>query len=371
MKIATFNFENLFFRDQRLITKSNSECLNSWMEEFERLMTKETRPHKNFVRLRELSFLLGFHQTALEPFVILRRKAGQLYMRKRAGLIESKASPGTSWNGWIKITSRPIDEMAVRNKARLISEVNPDVLIVQEVEDRQSLLDFNEFYLPQEAQFSNIYVLGGNDGYGRELGIMTRFSVNISQVKNYADSLMSDGKPLFETDFQEYELSSQQGDSFVIMSACFTEKGNSPDQSDLQRKLQSEEVALAYERRRLKGFNNVVVAGTFFVPSYCNSVSPLLRGTDLKEINRHRTFNVDLDNGHDSSYFSLGAYRMGVNTKQLDYLLLSPNLYHQVKSSGLNRKGIFPSKADQYKPYSTVDSEVTQASSHPMLWFST
>ena len=369
MKVASFNMENIFFRDERLIKKNVSNCLSSWMAEFEDLMSRESRPQKNYVRLRELSFLLGFHQSALEPYVILRRKAGQLYMRRRTSEPEIKAHVSTGWNGWIKLCSRPIDEIALRNKARLITEVNPDVLIVQEVEDRQSLLDFNEIYLPEEVQYSNVYVLGGNDSMGRELGILTKSSVSISGAKNYADKIMKNGKNLFDLDFQEYDLIDAKGDSLVIMSACMVEKEPGQEKADLHRKSQAEEIALTYEKRRGNGFKNVIIAGTFNVPSYCETLSPLLQGTDLKEIKKHKSFNVDLDQGKDAGYYSLGAYRKGVNTKQQDYLLLSPELFQRVENSGLNRKGIFPGKKDQFKSYATVVSEQTQASSHPITWF--
>jgi hypothetical protein len=182
---------------------------------------------------------------------------------------------------------------------------------------------------------------------------------------------MMNGKNLFDLDFQEYELVNAKGDSVLIMSACMAEKESDHEKADVHRKLQAEEIALTYEKRRGNGFNKVIVAGTFNVPSYCESLSPLLRGTDLKEIKKHRTFNVDYDLGKDAAYYSLGAYAKGVNTRQQDYLLLSPDIFKRVESCGLNRKGIFPGKKDQFKSYSTVVSEQTQASSHPLIWFNT
>src|SRR5690606_37282007 len=85
-------------------------------------------------------------------------------------------------------------------------------------------------------------------------------------------------------------------------------------------------------------------------------------------IKKHRSFNVDLDEGKDADYFSLGAYRMGVNTKQKDYLLLSLELLKEVRNSGLNRNGIWPEKKIQYRVYDSLLSESQQASSHPVLW---
>lgn len=367
MKIATFNFENIFFRDERLIKKNHSYCLNSWMEEFETLMSRESRPNKNYVRLRELSFLLGFHQTALEPYVILRRKAGQLYMRRKTGEADVKASTATGWNGWIKLCSRPISERAILNKSRLISETNPDILVVQEVEDRQSLLDFNDHYLPEEVRFSNFYVLGGNDPYGRELGILTKSGYEILTAKNYADEELGENRFLFELDLQEYEIKTPQGENWTILSTWLSDKESNGDKNDQNRRIQAEMISEIYRTRLEEGKRNLVVVGTFHVPSYCDSVSPLLKDTTLKEVKRHASFKIDLDTGKDASYHSLGAYRMGVNTKQQDYFLVSPAAFLRISASGLNRKGIFADKG-QFTTYSTVDSEQTQASSHPIIW---
>lgn len=95
---------------------------------------------------------------------------------------------------------------------------------------------------------------------------------------------------------------------------------------------------------------------------------PLLRDTDLKDVAKHPSFNVDYDEGRDASYFRLGAYRMGVNIKQKDYLLLSPNLFDMVKDCGLNRKAVWPEKRPMWPIYSTLDSKKKAASEHPLVW---
>ena len=368
MKVATFNMENIFFRDERLIKKNVSYCLSGWMEEFESLMSKESRIHNKYVRMRELSFLLGFHQSALEPYVVLRRKAGQLYMKRRTGKPEFKASPFTGWNGWIKLCSRPIDEVAIQNKARLITEVNPDVLVVQEVEDRQSLIDFNEHFLPEEVKFSNIYVLGGNDQFGREMGIMAKKGFRIFSSRNYANKTVESGQFLFDQDFQLYEVGKEKEEKIIILSACLKEQDKPNEEADEFRKRQAEKIAQVYEQKKGEGHEQIIVTGTFNSPSFSDSLSPILRATDLQEIKKHKSFNVDLDEGIDAGYFSLGAYRKGVNIKQKDYLLFSPQLFNRLVDSGLNRKGVYPSKQDQYKVYGSVTSEQSQASNHPLLW---
>jgi len=68
------------------------------------------------------------------------------------------------------------------------------------------------------------------------------------------------------------------------------------------------------------------------------------------------------------SIFRLGAYKMGVNIKQRDYLLLSKTLYKIVKSSGLIRKGIWYKRQPQWEMLKTIKNETHIASEHPLVW---
>jgi hypothetical protein len=77
---------------------------------------------------------------------------------------------------------------------------------------------------------------------------------------------------------------------------------------------------------------------------------------------------VNFDKGKDAGYHSLGAYRMGVNIKQKDYLLLSPELFVKLKSSGLNRKGIWPVKQPMWTTYPTMQNKIHAASEHHAIW---
>ena len=366
MKIATFNIENIFHRDSTLVKRSLNESINLWVEEFEQLMCKTPRGGNEIARMRELSFLLGFHKSAFEPFVVMRRKAGELYLRKKNFKPENRAVPLNGWNGWVKVNSKPIYEEAIRNKARVISDINPDILLLQEVEDRQSLVDFNQHYLPEGVRFSEILLMAGNDREGRELAIMTKEGYAVINARSYANTLCN-GKRLFDKDLQEYEVKSPEGKKINILSVHLQDASLQDGAGDVIRKHQAGKVAEIYKRFS-KEEKQVVVAGTFNKPSFCDSISPLIRETSLKDIKRHRSFNVDLDKGKDAGYFSLGAYRMGVNLKQKDYLLSSPDIFNRIKRSGLNRKGIWPDKNGQWSCYEALHGQAHQASSHPALW---
>ncbi len=79
MKIATFNVQNLFHRDRSLIQKTTGKCVSDWIAEFDTLLKKEKSP-SNTERLMELSFLLDFDKTYQNPYVVMRKKVGELYL---------------------------------------------------------------------------------------------------------------------------------------------------------------------------------------------------------------------------------------------------------------------------------------------------
>ena len=45
-----------------------------------------------------------------------------------------------AWNGWVELIKEPVDEVATRMTARVISDLAADVLCVVEAEDRPSLV---------------------------------------------------------------------------------------------------------------------------------------------------------------------------------------------------------------------------------------
>ena len=128
MRIATFNIQNLFHRDKNLFERTFSRCITDWMEELDMLMRKPKNTLLEQDRIRELSFLLGFEKTSPRPYAVMRRKAGFLYMKGIQHSVETKASHLTNWNGWIELQTKPIAPEATDNKAKVIADVNADIL---------------------------------------------------------------------------------------------------------------------------------------------------------------------------------------------------------------------------------------------------
>jgi len=369
MKIATYNIQNIFHRDVNLVKRFIDENKELWTEEFENLLIKGIRCDRDYSRMRILSNFLGFEKTQDEPLLTMKHKMGHLHIKKTTDSTQYKATYLTNWNGWIKLNSKPINDTAIKHKAKVINEVDPDILILQEVEDRASLIEFNKYFLldQNKVKYRHIIYLETNDVFGRGIGILTKEGYRISSIKTHVNDLDSNGTPLFDMDLQEYEIKTFSGESVNILSAYLTDDLSGVEESNMKRKVQSQKIAEVY--RNLQTSKNLAaLMGTLNAPSYSDSISPLIKETDLKDITKHKSFEVDLDKGRGSNYFRMGAYKMGVNIRQKDYFMLCTKLFKAVKKSGLCRKGVWFKKQPQWDMLKTIKNENHAASEHPLVW---
>ncbi len=368
MKIASFNIQNLFHRDNVLLDSNSSENLKAWVEEFHLLMGQPARGESQLTRLRELAFLLGFSNTVKEPYLVMRRKGGQHYVKPQGVATEKKATAKLGWNGWVSLRNSPLDERAVRHKLCAVAEANADILVLQEVEDRQALMDFNALLKKRHKMgYDQILFLEGNDAHGRGMAVLARNGHIVESVSSHAHERYKKGKVLFETDTPVYSISTPGKERLVLVNAHFEAPSEKEDHHNL-RKRQAEFVADLYRSHIKNGNELVLICGTLNAPAYADALSPLLRDTQLKDISKHDDFEVDLDSGRDATYFRLGAFRKGVNIKQSDYMLCSPVLLAQLQGCGLQRKGMWSGKKVRWATYPQLRSKEQQASSHPLLW---
>lgn len=370
MKIATFNIQNLFHRDRSFLEKPYSKCVYDWVSELDNLIRKKNYNPTDSNRMRELSFLLGFDKSYQVPYAVMRRRAGFLFLKGMDYSKELQASELTDWNGWIALQTVPIHPTAIQNKARVISEVDPDILLLQEVEDKASLSEFNTELLPKFGcqPFERLFVVQGNNQGGHETAIMTKNGYEVISLKSHQFDTDENGATLFQNDFLEYEIKTPSNTVFWLLAVHLQPQDKDKEHSDNQRKKQAKRVAEVYQDLRSEGKDQIIIMGTLNSVSYCHSVAPLLQETNLKDITKHEHFNVDFDKGVDAGYFRLGAYRMGVNIKQMDYLLLSPELFKNVQKGGLNRKAIWPEKKPQWSIYSNIAKKEHEASGHPLVY---
>ena len=364
MKIATLNIENLFHRDKSLIRNGLSKCVTNWISELDALMPRMQKSVNDMERIRELTFLLGFENIDNHPYGVLRKRQGELFLKQRGFTNENRASQLTDWNGWIALHSVAIDHKAILNKARLVAEIDPDILILQEVEDKASLMDFNSIFLREYdiVPYDQVLVLEGNDARGLSMGILTKNGYRLDAVKSHGLDFVDRTDPIFDIDCQEYTITTPEGETLYILSSQFSSDNES------KRKIQARKVASIYDKMKAEGKELILVCGTLNDVSYSDCLSPLLRETDLEDVSRNPRCRADKDKGKDAGYFRMGAYRMGVNIKQKDYMLLSFEMTQKLITCGLNRKGMWPERNSKWEVYPTLKNKKHAASSHPLIW---
>src|SRR5690606_29300129 len=143
MKIASMNIQNLYHRDLSFKKASHARNLQCWLEEFQKLMVLPKKDNQTLERLRVLSCTLGFGPACRGSRMALRSKGGLHYIKATDQGRGPMASERLAWNGWMQLGSYALDQRMRKPKLECIVQTEPDILILQEVEDRQSLADFN------------------------------------------------------------------------------------------------------------------------------------------------------------------------------------------------------------------------------------
>lgn len=350
MKIATYNIQNLFHRHIDLIYENREIKLEQWNDEFEALLLKQSRQNSDYKRMRELAELMG-----------LRHSIGNLRLKRTiydSGDFKVFKSANTVL----------ISEKGIKNKIKVISQSNPDVLLLQEVESRASLIQFNKlvFKEAQESGYKEIIHLDGNDSRGLGMGILLKEGYRIRAIRSFSSERDIDGSFLFTNDLQSYKIETPLGQFVYVLCVQLTSDLIQRDY-DEKRTKQAKMVSKVYEELRSAGNEMIIVLGTLNAPKYSKSISPIM-DTDMINISELSNFEVELDTGVDSGYYRMGAYRKGVNVEQHDYLLVSPCLKELVCGSGMNRKAVWPLKRPEWDIYDTMKNERDAASDHPLIW---
>lgn len=370
MKIAYYNLQNIFHRPIDLVHRFRDDNRARWIAEFERLLQQRERSHTDFERMRILSHFLGFDVSDLSTPFTLRNRMGQLLVSRSLGTHKQRAGQMTDWEGWAKVDSIPIGEQAISNKAKVIQTVNPDIIVLSEVESRASLVDFNRYFLSDvdTDPYREVVFMETNDPFGRGMGFLAKAGINLVSLRTRVNELDASEKPLFDTDVQEYRFEMPSGNYLEMLCTHFVLREKDEESNRERQLLQSRSIAERLMQRKGHTDAEIILMGTLNAPAYSSAIAPLVKGSGLTDITKHPNFRGDVDKGQDAEYYRLGAYKMGVNIKQRDYLMLSDGLFAGVKECGLVRKGMWFNERPQWDMLKDIKSERDAASEHPLLW---
>jgi predicted extracellular nuclease len=141
----------------------------------------------------------------------------------------------------------------------------------------------------------------------------------------------------------------------------FKSKGfGSPAESNRKRKSQAQRVADIYRDLRAKGRKLIAIVGDLNDTPDSDPLSPLIGGTDVKDISAHADFD---DGGFKGTFGSSGP------GNKIDYLLLSPELTAKVRRGGVFRKGVWPGiQPPKWPKYDEMEKEIHAVSDHAAIW---
>ncbi len=359
MRIATYNIENLFFRHERFIkTKDgNQEALACELDE---LMISPTKKPSDYKRMREL-------WEALYPQNQRSQKNRTDQEWEWLEFINQSKLEGKAGLGVELLSCCSNSEMIlmgtkkVKNKARVIRDVVPDVLILQEVESRISLELFLRLFF--ENVYPNRIFVPTLDRFGRGMAILCKEGYSILAVKSFTDFKFVESS--FKYAAQLYRVSDNYGNRFDIANLHFFDLDCGQKKNPYQVNIIDEIVN--WLRMEMYGTAYRTIVGSLNILPHSELLSPFFETLKMVKSNDLDCFNTELDFGSGKDYHALGSYAKGVNLPQKDYLLVEKQLSNKTFEAGMNREGIIPQVNGQWQPCENL-SQSDSASGNPFLW---
>ncbi len=362
MRIASYNVESLFDRP-KIMNLADWAAGQSVLADYARVNTLFDKPSYSAQDKREIVQILGrlgLKRSDQSEFVTLRQNRGRLLKRSN-GTIEVIVAGRDQWVGWLELNVDHVDATATDMTARVIKDVNADILGLVEAENRTALLHLNEAELVNGCCYEHVMLIDGNDKRGIDVGILTRDAYPIVSICSHVDD-RADGSRIFSRDCAEYEVQPPSGERLWIMLNHLKSKGyGSQADSNARRKVQAERVRQIYDGHRQAGHALVAVMGDFNDVPASDALAPLLGdGSELLDISEHAAFD---SGGRPGSYGNCTA------SEKIDYILLSPALFQRVNAGGVFRRGVWGGKnGTLFSHYPEITTREQAASDHAAMW---
>lgn len=367
--VASYNVENLFARPKafdRAEAAAGKAVLAAY-HEFNDLISAETYTDADRARMRDLLVALEVYtvrdgvtrrnQTREPKWAWLRKNRGTFDFEPKDPKkpVEIIASGRDNWIGWVELAKESVDEIGTRTTARVIADIDADVLALVEVEDRPSLVRLNNELLG--GRYEHVMLVDGNDDRGIDVGIMTKKGFDIQTIRSNVD-IKDGGEPVFSRDCAQYEIRTPAGKVLHVLVNHFKSQSGG---GGAKRRRQAHEV------RRIAGElvaarKNVIVLGDL------NEGQPSVTepAPNLREL-----FDGPLLSCYDLKGFDTGKRpgtfdSCGIRNR-LDYVLVSQSLQRRFRSGHVFRKGLWGTRTTRptaWETYPEIDGHDQQASDH-------
>jgi endonuclease/exonuclease/phosphatase family metal-dependent hydrolase len=338
--------------------------------EFNKLIAAKSYSDGDRERMRDLLVALDIY--AVNAHGAVRRRQSQTpkwaWLRKNRGSFDREPTDATKdvvivatgradWIGWVELATEATDEVGTRTTARVIADIDADVIAIIEAEDRPSLVRLNKELLG--GRYEHVMLVDGNDDRGIDVGIMTKKRYEIRSIRSNVDTKDRTG-PVFSRDCAQYEISTPSGSVVHVLVNHFKSQSGG---GGAKRKRQAKEVRRIADELVADG-ENVIVLGDL------NEGQPAL---DKPATNLRELFDPA---GPLVSCYELPGFEPGARPgtfdacgirNRLDYLLVSRSLTSKFRSGHLFRKGLWGSRETrptEWETYEEMTNHNQQASDH-------
>lgn len=365
MRLAVYNVENLFNR-AKVMNQDDWDAGRETLKQFadlNSLLGEGTYTNAKKTKMVALMEALGLEKRDQGPFVILRRNRGALVMRPQGGGIEIVADGRADWVGSLELIPAPINHESMLMTARVIRDVNADILGVVEAESRPALKQFSDEIVSavEGTPYENVMLIDGNDDRGIDVGIGYRNTATLDFMRSHVTDKQPNGNSIFSRDCPEYHFTMSSGKQLLVMVNHFKSKGfGSQASSNAKRRAQAQRVREIYDERLAGGVDHIAIIGDLNDTPESDPLEPLRDGTSMEDIFTNPSFD---DGGFPGTFGLCNA------SEKFDYMLLSPKLYQRVSGAGVFRKGMWPGvQPVRWKTYDELEEKVHAGSDHACLF---
>lgn len=359
LRIATFNVENLFTRPRAMVDgagQAGQDAINH-LAELNRIISKPVYDAADKARLIALDHIYGFSalNTPTNALVELNKVRGLLFSRSQAGVVTVVATSRSDWTGWFFLRSDDVTWEATYNTGRVIAETDAHIQICVEVENRPTLLRFNEQVLGAQFQkaYPHVMVIDGNDERGIDVGIMSRYPIRA--IKSHVDDLNANGERTFSRDCPEYVIDLPSGQTILILPNHFKSKrgGNTPSMQ-ARRKAQADRAHAIANAASTQ--TQLVMIGGDLNDTPDTPIFAALWQDGFVDVRDHPSYPTDRP----------GTFDTGTAANKIDYLIMSSKLREKLTNTGIERRGSY--HPGTWIPFDTVKKKADEASDHHLVW---
>lgn len=370
--VASFNVENLFSRPRAFSAESDSagEQVIADYREFNALIGKAIYTDADRTRMRDL--LLAVDVYHLNQHGAIRRKLSSnptwAWLRKNRGKFDREPQDTTldvvveatgrrDWIGWLELATEAVNEIGTRMTARVISELNADILAIVEAEDRPSMIRLNTELLAR--RYRHLMLVDGNDERGIDVGLLTKVGFPIESIRSYVDAVDATGT-IFSRDCCDYTVSTPSGVVLHVLVNHFKSQSGGGGSQRLRQSTKVREIA-----------DDLVAAGEHVIVVGDLNEGPPAVGQPPPNLAVLFDPAGPLVSCYDLPGFDVGG-RPGTFAPcglrdRLDYVLLSRSLEPAFLGGRVFRKGVWGDRVTRptaWETYLEMTESVHQASDH-------